>query len=270
VEAAARQKAEEQARRFSVDRARLEVAEADAKKAAAVAAEAEEEGVEARRVAREDELAAARESKRERWASRGRRVGNVAASIGIVGLAVFGADRIFQIPDASTRAPSAVVRTVPAAQPAVVTPPAGQPADPVDSEAVDGGSEPEDTGEGVAPLVVLPPDFEIGVPGVENPEVVPAGIDPRIYRLDVLADSADGAMVYFRSLAAAFGAGTKGCDDLKAAYVDLDSRWVAYVVGGYSRMEAALDDERTARHASLRRDKQRSELTYEVTGCPIP
>jgi hypothetical protein len=158
------------------------------------------------------------------------------------------------------RVPSAVVRTVPAAQPAAVVPPAQDSLASVDSTAA----------KGLAPLVVLPPDFEVRVPGVEHPEVVPAGVDPRIYRLDVLADSADGAMVYFRSLAAAFQAGTRGCDDLKAAYIDLDSRWVAYVVGGISRMESALDEERTARHASLRRDKQRIELAYEVTGCPVP
>ena len=35
-------------------------------------------------------------------------------------------------------------------------------------------------------------------------------------------------------------------------------------------LESALDEERTARHASLRRDKQRIELAYELTGCPVP
>ena len=45
---------------------------------------------------------------------------------------------------------------------------------------------------------------------------------------------------------------------------------MAYVINGVSRMEAELDEERTTRHRSLSRDMQRVELTYEVTGCPIP
>ena len=123
--------------------------------------------------------------------------------------------------------------------------------------------------EGTLP-VVLAPDFEAAVPGVEEPEVVPAGVDPRLLDLDALADSADGAMIFFRSLAEAFETGAKGCDDLKAAYVEVDSRWVAYVVGGVSRADAVLDTERTQRHEDLTRDMQRVELSYEVSGCPVP
>ncbi len=100
--------------------------------------------------------------------------------------------------------------------------------------------------------------------------MVPAEVDPRLLALDALADSADGAMVFFRSLAAAFETGDKGCDDLKAAYIDVDSRWVAYVVNGVSRMDTHLDAQRTTRHSDLTRDKQRIEITYEVTGCPVP
>ena len=120
------------------------------------------------------------------------------------------------------------------------------------------------------PLVVLAPDFESSVPVVRDLEVVPAGVDPRIFVLDALADSADGAMIYFGSLAAAFESGVKGCDELQTAYVDVDSLWVAYVVNGVSPMDVDLDEERSSRHDDLSHDKQRIELTYEVTGCPIP
>jgi hypothetical protein len=123
--------------------------------------------------------------------------------------------------------------------------------------------------DGTLPIV-LAPDFEAAVPGVEEPAVVPAGVDPRLLDLDALADSADGAMVFFRSLAVAFETGAKGCDDLKAAYVEVDSRWVAYVVGGVSRADALLDVKRTKRHKDLTRDMQRVELSYEVSGCPVP
>ena len=85
-----------------------------------------------------------------------------------------------------------------------------------------------------------------------------------------MADSADGAMVVFRDLAMEFESGTAGCDELKAAYGAVDSRWVAYVVTGVSRLETDLDGERAARHADLTRDMQRIELSYEVTGCPVP
>ena len=50
----------------------------------------------------------------------------------------------------------------------------------------------------------------------------------------------------------------------------MDSRWVAYVVNGVSRTDAYLDTQRTTRHDDLTRDMQRIEITYEVTGCPVP
>ena len=186
----------------------------------------------------------------------------MAASIGIVAVAVFGADRIFRVPDGASRIPAAAVRTVPVAQPAEARP---TEASRMDSMTAGDGRE----SDGTLP-VVLAPDFEAAVPGVEEPEVVPAGVDPRLLDLDALADSADGAMVFFRSLAEAFEAGANGCDDLKAAYVEVDSRWVAYVVGGVSRADALLDSERTERHEDLTRDMQRVELSYEVSGCPVP
>ena len=266
VESAARQKAEEAAMQVSVRRARREVAEADRQ----TAAEAAEQEAEARRVAEEDELEAARQRRRQRWTDGARRTGNVAASIGIVALAVFGADRIFQVPDGASRVPAAAVTAVPVAQPAEAKPAGESRGDSTNSSAlieIPGLNQAES--DGTLP-VVLAPDFEAAVPGVEEPEVVPAGVDPRLLDLDALADSADGALVFFRSLAVAFETGAKGCDDLKAAYIEVDSRWVAYVVGGVSRMDADLDAERTNRHKDLTRDMQRVELSYEVSGCPVP
>jgi hypothetical protein len=256
VEATARQKAEETAQQVSVERARREVADADARRAgkvAADAAESAEESAEARRAEEEDEIAVARERRRSKWTDRARQAGNVAASIGIVAVALFGADRIFQLPDTVSRVP-----TVPV-QPAEARPPVEAIADSLTADP-----------EAAALPVVLPPDFASGVPGVEDPELVPAGIDPRIFVLDALADSADGAMIHFHSLAEAFAEGAKGCDELKEAYVQVDSRWLAYVVTGISRMETDLDEERATRHEDLSRDMQRVEVSYEVTGCPIP
>ncbi|MFC1530988.1 hypothetical protein ACFL5T_01910, partial [Gemmatimonadota bacterium] len=272
VETAARLEAERAAQQVSVDRARQEVAEADANKAAAAAAEATEREAEARRTAEEDELEAVRKRRRERWTNGARRTGNVAASIGIVAVAVFGADRIFQLPDSTSQVPAAAVRTVPVAQPAEAKPPEEVPADSLETGPVDESLELEqDLLEADATLpVVLAPDFESGVPGVEEPDVVPSGVDPRLLDLDALADSADGAMVFFRSLAVAFETGAKGCGELKSAYVEVDSRWVAYVVNGVSRMDSSLDAGRTTRHKDLTREKQRVEMSYEVSGCPVP
>jgi hypothetical protein len=250
-----------------VERARREVAEADAIRAAEAAAEAAELEAEARRTEEEDELQAARKRRRERWTNGARRSGNVAASVGIVALAVFGADRIFQLPDAASRVPSPAV---PVPQPAEARPPEATSDDSTVIDVTAGSPERDPLEPGTRPLVVLGPDFESGVPGVVDPEVVPAGVDPRIFALDALADSADGAMVYFGSMAAAFEAGAKGCEELKAAYVEVDSRWAAYVVNGVSRMEADLDEERSERHRALSRAAQRIEVSYEVTGCPIP
>jgi hypothetical protein len=187
-------------------------------------------------------------------------------------VAVFGADRIFQLPDSTSQVPAAAVRTVPVAQPAEAKPPEEVRVDSLETGPVDESLELEqDLLEADATLpVVLAPDFESGVPGVEEPEVVPSGVDPRLLDLDALADSADGAMVFFRSLVVAFESGAKECDELKSAYVAVDSRWVAYVVNGVSRMDSPLDEGRTNRHKDLTREKQRVEMSYEVSGCPVP
>jgi hypothetical protein len=269
-------KAEEAARKISVERARGEVAEADAKKAVAEAAEAAQREAEAQRAEEVADLEAARQHRRDRWSGTARRAGEVAASIGIVALAVFGADRIFQWPDAASRVNVPGARSVPVTQPAAANPPAvdaGGVAGPVVSDSMaffDGMTEAGSFPLGTDGLVVLPPGFESAVPDIEDPEVVPAGADPRLFVLDAFADSADGAMVYYHSLSAAFESGDMGCDELQAAYVEVDSRWVSYILNGVSRMDGDLDEQRASRHEELSQDARRIELSYEVTGCPVP
>jgi hypothetical protein len=42
------------------------------------------------------------------------------------------------------------------------------------------------------------------------------------------------------------------------------------VVVGVSRLDEALSEERAARHEALTAEMQRVEITYEVSGCPLP
>jgi hypothetical protein len=265
VEAAARQKAEEAAREVAVERARREVAEADARKAVQAVAEATEREAETRRTEREDELSQAREKRRERLTRWTRQVGNVAASIGIVGLAIFGADRVFRWPEGVGNVPTAAVPGVSTTRSAEAHPSEGL------SGRVDSfGAAAWGSGAAGAPLVVMPPDFEASVPGVADPEIVLSEGDSRLSLLDALADSADGAMESFRALVSGFESGAADCDDLKTAYVEMDRRWVAYAVNGVSRLDGGLDEDRGERHRNLTRGMQRIKLAYEVTGCPLP
>ena len=120
------------------------------------------------------------------------------------------------------------------------------------------------------PPVVLAPDVDLSVPVIEDPEILPEQFDSRLDLLDALADSADGAMTVFQSLARDFEEGTLSCETLQRAYIAVDSRWLSYVVNGVSRLDGELGGERADRHETLTADMQRVEITYEVTGCPLP
>ena len=119
-------------------------------------------------------------------------------------------------------------------------------------------------------------DVEAGSSGEEvaaSPAVEPVapGPDPEFLAgLDGLADQVASALRGYGPVEDAFDPSAGACEDLQAAYIDVQDTWFEYSVNGTGRLGAPLDPTRSARDKTLYADVQQVELSFVESGCPRP
>lgn len=252
TEAAERRRVEREQRRKAGERARREAEELAARRRAEA---------EARRAAEEEEdrrkaLAAEGRAKKEEWTRRLRNVGNVAASVLILVIAISGAERLIgwtqpeadpaRQTDRSTAA-DAESRTATGSG-ATLPPPVATPAR--DSLAVE------------PPLIEVEGlDLEAGVSPAPIATPVP---------LDGFAEAVTRALATYAGSAARFADGSARCGELGGAFAAVDRAWMKYIVNGGTLGELALDATRTERHRGLAREVRLVEKGFAESGCLRP
>lgn len=240
-----RRKAGEQARREAEELAARRRAEREAREAAEEQAE------------REKIQVAERQAKREEWTRRLRNVGNVAASVLILVVAIHGAERLIGWAGSSSGD---------GAPPARVEPGAGIDRSPGNGTASGAGEAGPVAAESLA---IAPPLIEVEPLPIDEEVTSPTPIATPV-PLDALADSVSRAVERFADTSRRLAVRAGSCAELQQDFVDVDRAWMEYSLNGGTLEELALDATRTERHRGLALAVRQAEVTFGNSGCPRP
>lgn len=91
-----------------------------------------------------------------------------------------------------------------------------------------------------------------------------------IERFETLAEDLLGSISRFYGLAVALDQGSIECQELQAAYVDVEDRWIAYSVDGRARWAGRLPDGLAERDERLYQGVRDAEQEFARSGCERP
>jgi len=238
-----RRKAGVQARREAEELAARRRAEMEARRAAEEQAE------------RDRDLAVERQAKREEWTRRLRNVGNVAASVLILVIAISGAERLIGWAGPEGNAPTERVES---------------PTDAAGSRTARETPSQGDAGSSAAEsLAIAPPLIEVESLPIEEDVTAPPPITTPV-PLDAFADSVSTSVERFAATRRRVGAGSGSCAELQKEFVAVDRAWMEYSLNGGTPEQLALDATRTERHRGLALAVRQVEVAFGASGCPRP